>query len=355
MNILKSLHGINKDGKEVYKYTLTNDNGITATISEFGGAIISLEVPDKKGGYDDIVCGYDDLASYENADGYQGAIIGRVANRISNAHFTLDSVEYELYKNQAGKHHLHGGKVGFSHRIWNSDIKKDADSVSLILTLVSPDGDEGYPGELSLNVTYTLSNDNSLNIHYRATTTKRTLVNLTNHSYFNLAGYTKGKIYNTYMKAKADRFLESDPDLNPTGRILSVENTPFDFRDGKNIGQNIFDNDQNLIYAGGYDQCLVFEDGLNENDAKIYVSEPNSGRYMEVYTNSPAVHFYTGNFLTNQNYPFKGNYPQGKQNAFCLETGIMPDSINHEGFTNPVLSPDEEYNTYTKFKFGIIK
>lgn len=353
MKIEKNLFGITKNGEEVYIYTLQNNNGISVSICEFGAAIVKLCVPDKNGNIADIIGGYDCLSSYEDGDGYQGAIVGRFGNRIAKGIFTLDGATYKLYINN-GENHLHGGKIGFSHKVWASDISLSDDCATLMLSLVSPDGDEGYPGELTVRVTYTLDSD-SLTISYSATTDKKTVLNLTNHSYFNLAGYDSGKIFDHIIKISADRFLPTDAGLIPTGEITSVEGTPFDFRSPKAIGRDFYSNDINLKNALGYDHCLVFDESVCEDEPKIIVTEKSSGRVMEVYTTMPAVHFYTGNFLNNPDYPFKGNYPQATQNAFCLETENMPDSMNHENFTDCTLDAGKTFESFTKFRFLIHK
>ena len=349
MRINKKLFGITKNGEEVYVYTLENNNGISVSISEFGATIVKLLVPDRNGNVSDIVGGYDSLSSYENGDGYQGAIVGRFGNRIAKGIFTLDGATYKLYINN-GENHLHGGKIGFSHKVWTSEAKENGDSVSLKLSLVSPDGDEGYPGELSVSVVYTLDSD-SLCISYSATTDKKTVLNLTNHSYFNLAGYDSGKIFDHVIKISADRFLPTDAGLIPTGEIASVSGTPFDFRKSKSIGRDFYADDINLKNALGYDHCLVFDESIGTDTPKIVVKENNSGRAMEVYTSMPAVHFYTGNFLNNPDYPFKGGYPQATQNAFCLETENMPDSVNHENFTDCTLDVGQKFESFTRFRF----
>lgn len=350
MKALKNFFGKTQNNEDVYIYTLENNNGVSVCISEFGGAIVKLNVPDKNGNISDIVCGFDNLSSYELSDGYQGALIGRCANRIGNAKFTLDGVTYNLYNN-VGNDHLHGGRVGFSHKVWDSEIIENDNSVSLKLCLFSPDGDENYPGNLSVCVIYTLDNENALNIQYSAQTDKKTIINLTNHAYFNLAGYNSGKIFDHKVTILADKFLPTSDSLIPTGEILPVENTPFDFRREKSIGQDFHADNINLKYAGGYDHCMVFESGLSSDTPKITVREEKCGRAMQVYTDMPAVHFYTGNFMKNKDYPFKNNYEQVEQNAFCLETEKMPDSINHENFTDCTLDVGQVYSTFTKFKF----
>ncbi len=350
MRIDKKFFGKTKLGEDVYIYSLSNNNGITVSICEFGGAVVNLFVPDRVGNIADVVCGYDSLLSYEESDGYQGALIGRWGNRIGNAKFVLNGVEYNLFKND-GNNHLHGGRVGFSNKVWKSQANESGDSVSLILEYFSPDGEEGYPGNLNVRVTYTLDNDNALTIDYYATTDKKTVINLTNHSYFNLAGYNSGKIFNHELRFECDRFLPTDGELIPTGEIRAVDGTPFDFRCAKPIGKDFDLSDENIAKAKGYDHCLVFADGISANTPKISVFEPASQRRMEVYTDQPAVHFYSGNFLVDNGYDFKGGYKKNLQCAFCLETEVMPDSMNHDGFTKCTLDANEEYSTFTKFKF----
>lgn len=350
MKIEKSFFGTAKTGEDVFKYALSNDNGMTAVISEFGGAILSLFVPDKNGNIADVVCGYDDLLSYEESDGYQGALIGRWGNRIGKAQFTLDGVEYKLYKND-GNNHLHGGKVGFSNKVWKSETKEAPDSASLILSYFSPDGEEGYPGNLNVRVTYTLDNENALTIEYFATTDKLTVINLTNHSYFNLAGFNSGKVFDHVLRLDCDRYVPTDAELIPTGEIKSVCGTPFDFREPKTIGKDFNFDHKDMALARGYDHCFIFTDTSLPDDEKIKAHDLASGRTMSVYTDQPAVQFYSGNFLTDNGYPFKGGYVKNLQCAFCLETEVMPDSMNHAGFTKCTLDKGEEYKTFTKFKF----
>ena len=347
MDIQKNFFG-KVNGSDIYKYTMTADSKMSVSIITFGGAITNLFVPDKCGNLTDIVCGYDDLDSYVNGDGYQGALIGRFGNRIGDAKFTLDGAEYLLFKND-GENHLHGGKEGFSHKIWSASPSLSSDACHLDLHYTSPDGEEGYPGTLDVNVRYTLT-DNALQISYKANTDKRTVLNLTNHAYFNLGGYNSGDIFGHVVQMDADAFLETDAALIPTGKIVSVECTPFDFREPKSIGKDFECDYEPLKLAGGYDHCMCFTGGVSDS-ARIKVTHEPSGRVMEVYTDMPCVQFYTGNFMCNEAYPFKNGYTQKKQHAFCLETQKMPDSMNHSGFTNCILSPDETYSSTTVYKF----
>ena len=352
MSIKKELFGTHR-GCDIYKYTLENENGMSVVISNFGATILSINVPDKNGEVADVICGYDDLQSYIDADGYQGAIIGRVGNRICRGKFELDGVQYDMYINN-GPNHLHGGKEGFDKRIWQVLALDEGVEPSIKLFLLSADGDEGYPGNLAVTVSYALKNDGSLSIRYEANTDKRTIINLTNHTYFNLGGYNSGKIYDQELWLDADTYLPTDDTLIPTGEIRSVANTPFDFRLPKAIGRDIKMQDQDLIIAGGYDHCLNFTGGETKlPKLRARVIHKESGRVMEMYTNQPCVQFYSGNFLTNAKYPFRGNVPQKIQMAFCLETQHMPDSVNHDNFTNCVLKPGEVYDFTTEYRFGV--
>ena len=350
MSITKELFGMHH-GCHVYKYILSNNNDMSVVITNFGATILSINVPDKFGKVADVICGYDDLKSYVEADGYQGAIIGRVGNRICKGEFTLDGIKYNMYINN-GPNHLHGGKEGFDKKIWQVLSLNDTAEPSIKLFLLSNDGDEGYPGNLTVTVTYTLKNDGSLIIRYEATTDKRTIINLTNHTYFNLGGYNSGKIYEHELWIDADTYLPTDNTLIPTGEIKGVEGTPFDFRFTKAIGKDIKLHNNDLIIAGGYDHCLNFVGGETQiPKLRAKVTHNKSGRVMDMYTTQPCVQFYSGNFLTNEKYPFKNNTPQEKQMAFCLETQHMPDAVNHHNFTNVILNPEEKYDYTTIYKF----
>ncbi len=353
MSIEKKVFGVTKQGETVHAYTLGNDDGIRVTLLEFGATIQSLIVPDRNGNLADVVCGYDVLADYEDADGYQGAVVGRFGNRIGKGKFTLDGVDYQLACNNDGNH-LHGGNVGFSHRVWVSEAKEEADVDCVVFKLISPDGEEQYPGTLSVTVEYRLVDGKELSITYRAETDKKTILNLTNHSYFNLAGVGSGDVFDHIVYMDADRFIPIGADMIPTGEIASVLQTPFDFRTAKAIGQDFDLTYEQLAVAGGYDHCMVFEDTIHNpiKAPRVVVKEPKSGRSMRVYTTLPGVQFYTANFMKNPDFPFKGGYPQHMQHALCLETENMPDSMNHEGFTNCVLLPGEEFYSQTVYAFS---
>ena len=352
MSITKQIFGRYKDC-DIYKYRLENNNGISVEITNFGATIISINLPNKNGEITDIICGYDSLDSYIEADGYQGAIIGRVANRINQGRFNLDGTEYNIHINN-GPNHLHGGKIGFDKRIWQVLSTENSNEPSIKLFLLSKDGEEGYPGNLSVTVTYKLDEEGALSIRYEAISDQRTPINLTNHTYFNLGGYNSYNIYDHILWFDADTYLPTDKTLIPTGEIRSVAGTPFDFRIPKKIGQDIHVHDKDLIIAGGYDHCINFSD-VESKILKIRakVIHEESGIVMEMYTNQPCVQFYSGNFLTNPKFPFKNNCSQEKQMAFCLETQHMPDAVNHSNFTNTILNPGEKYDYTTIYKFYI--
>ncbi len=350
MSIEKKLFGKLACGKEVFEYTIRNASGAEVSFIEYGGTLTRISVPDRNGRFSDVICGYDSIEDYVKADGYQGALIGRVGNRIGKAKFTLDGKEYALYDND-GANHLHGGKEGFDKRMWGV---REIDKNSAELTYTSPDGEEGYPGTLDVKVTYTFSDDNALSIRYEAQTDKRTVVNLTNHAYFNLGGYASGSVLDHILWLDADTFISTDGELIPDGEIASVEGTPFDFRVAKTLRKDFGADCDALKKAGGYDHCLNFCGGESE-DIKLRgeLYDEKTGRVMKVYTNQPSVQLYSGNFLGNTEHPFKGGYKQGKQNALCLETQKMPDGINHKNFTDTVLSPGEKYDYTTVYAFSV--
>ena len=351
MSITKKLFGTLEDGRSVYAYTLANTNGMHATILDRGGAVFQLYAPDKKGRFVDVVGGYDNLDDYVKASGYQGALIGRFGNRIANATFTLDGQEYSLFANNNGNH-LHGGKNGFDSKIWDV-VATGGDEPTLALSYTSPDGEEGYPGTLRVSVTYRLTTDNTLSIRYVATTDKKTILNLTNHAYFNLGGYASGSIRDHLLQMDADSYVRTDGNLIPTGELASVAGTPFDFREMKAVGRDIDADNVDLKNAGGYDHCFNFIGGeTREPVLRATLKDPKSGRVMKMYTNQPCVQLYTGNFLEDDGYPFKGGLIKSKQMALCLETQHMPDSIHHNNFTNVVLDVGETYDYTTIYAFS---
>lgn len=350
MKIEKNLFGTCQQGA-VDMYTMTVDSGMSVSIITLGGALVKLLAPNKEGKLADVIFGYDDLSSYLGGDGYHGALIGRVGNRICRGKYTLDGVDYQLFINN-GLNSLHGGEVGFSHKIWDAKAEVVEDGCVLDLTYISPDGEENYPGTLTVNVRYKLSQDNALSLEYKATTDKKTIVNMTNHVYFNLGGYASGKVFDHVLWMDCDTFLPIDENLIPTGELRAVEGTPFDFTEAKTIGKDFDLSYEPMAYAGGYDHCMNFR-AVDDVWAspRIRAYDPKSNREMVVYTDAPCVQFYSANFMKNPDYPFKGGYPQTVQNGFCLETQKMPDSINHKNFTDITLDVGEVYETKTVYKF----
>ena len=352
MNVTKQAFGKMPDGAPVGLYTLTNANGLEAKITTYGGAVVSLLAPDQSGNLDDIVLGLETLEEYIEESPYFGCIAGRYANRIAQGKFTLNDVEYTLAQND-GENHLHGGLKGFDKVVWAAEERSSDDGVGLKLTYLSKDGEEGYPGNLSVEVVYTLTNADELRIEYLATTDKDTIVNLTNHTYFNLADGGAGDILGHELMLNAGRFTPIDNALIPTGELRSVEGTPMDFRQVTPIGARIEQDDEQLRFAGGYDHNWI----LNSADGSLVlaarVQEPITGRVMEVYTTEPGIQFYSGNFLDGS-ITGKGGKVYQKRNGFCLETQHFPDSPNQPNFPLAVLKPGQTYQTTTIFKFMVL-
>ena len=358
MNVYSRPYGITRNGDAATLYTLMGESGMTVEITDFGGTLTSIKTPDRTGKLAEVILGYDSLADYEQADGYLGALVGRVANRIGGSSFDLGGVHYELYAND-GKHHLHGGRVGYNAVLWNATPAVTDTAASLILTYRSPDGEEGYPGNLDVTVTYTLTSDNALSIHYEAVCDKDTPVCLTNHAYFNLAGAASGTVLDHILWLDAESYVPGDEGLIPTGEIKSVEGTPFDFRTPKPIGQDFGADCIDLHRAGGYDHSLNFTDWKacrsgGEVMLRGYLYDPSTGRKMEMYTSQPCVQFYSANFLKNPAFPLRGGYPQRTQTAICLETQTMPDSVHHQGeenYTDGILRAGDTYDHTTVYRF----
>lgn len=349
MDIKKEPFGKMADGTPVDLYTLTNANGLQAAITTYGGAVVSLLIPDRDGKLDDVVLGFETLDEYVKKSPFFGCITGRYANRIAKGKFTLNGVAYALAQNQAGNH-LHGGVKGFDKVVWAAEEKSGEAGVGLILTYLSKDGEEGYPGNLSVEVTYTLTNDDELRIDYAATTDKDTIINLTNHSYFNLADGGAGDILGHEIMIDADRFTPVDSTQIPTGELRSVASTPMDFLQMTAIGARVDQDDEQLHFGLGYDHNWV----LNNSDGTLAlaakVQEPTTGRVMEVYTTEPGIQFYSGNFLVGP-IAGKGGKVYHKRHGLCLETQHFPDSPNHPDFPSTVLKPGETYQTTTVYKF----
>ncbi|MGP8244105.1 MAG: aldose epimerase family protein [Bryobacteraceae bacterium] len=337
------------DGTPVDVYVLKNAHGMEAHILTYGGAVQSLTAPGRKGAFADVVLGMDTLDGYRSQTAFLGALIGRYGNRIAHGQFTLDGKTFTLPKNDGGNT-LHGGPQGFDKKVWKARIVQGA-SPEIELTYVSQDGEEGFPGALSARVAYTLTEGNELRIEYWATTDKPTVVNLTNHSYFNLAGAGSGTVLNHQVTILADRFTPVDSTLIPTGELRAVKGTPFDFTKSTAIGARIDQNDQQLIYGKGYDHNWV----VNRSGAGLVkaaeVYEPTSGRVLEVLTTQPGLQFYTGNFLDGTIHG-KGRIPYGRRDAFCMETQHFPDSPNHPAFPSTTLLPGATYHTITVYRFS---
>ncbi len=337
------------DGKPVDLYTLTNANGLEAKITNYGAIVTSLKVLDRNGKLGDVVLGYDNLKDYVENSPYFGAIVGRYGNRIGGAKFSLDGVEYTLAANN-GPNHLHGGIKGFDKVVWKARGITSDNGVGLELTYLSPDGEEGYPGNLSVTVTYTLTDDNELKIDYFATTDKKTVVNLTHHSYFNFVG--SGDILGHKLWLKASRFTPVDEGLIPTGELRSVIGTPMDFTRPFAIGARIEQDYDQLKYGFGYDHNWVLDKRPGEMALAGSLYEPVTGRFMEIYTTQPGIQFYSGNFLDGTITGKRGVIYEFR-NALCLETQHFPDSPNKPDFPSTVLKPGEEYRTTTIYKFSV--
>ena len=338
-----------QDGKAINLYTLTNSHGVEVRAMNYGGIIVSIRVPDRKGELADIVLGHETSEGYIPNPPFLGAIVGRYANRIANGTFTLDGKKYDLPKND-GPNTLHGGiDKTFNKVVWTDEALKGKTGVAF--TYLSKDGEEGFPGNLKVIVTYTLTDENALVIHYEATTDKATPINLSQHSYFNLAGEGSGDILSHEIMLNADRFTPVDKTLIPTGELRSVKGTPFDFTTSAKIGTRIDDTYDQMVLGHGYDHNFILNrkgDGLTLA-ARVY--EPTRGRVMEVSTTQPAVQFYTGNFLDGT-VTGKHGHVYKRRNGFCLETQHYPDSPNHPDFPTTILKPGETFHSETVFKFS---
>ena len=336
------------DGTPVEIYTLRNNRGLEARVISYGAIIVSLRTPDSDGQYADIVLGFDNLEGYVQHSPYFGAVVGRYANRIARGRFTLDGRAHELPINDP-PNTLHGGSRGFDKLVWTASARSSDDELEL--TCTSPDGDQGFPGELTARVTYTLTDENELRVEYRATTTKPTPVTLSQHSYFNLTGEARRDVLNHLITLSADRYTPVDATMIPTGELASVEGTPFDLRLPTRIGARVDVDDEQLRHGGGFDHNFV----LNRTEPGLmhagHVAEPDSGRIMEIYTTEPGVQFYSGNSLDGS-IRGKGGHAYGRRCGFCLETQHFPDSPNHPGFPSTILRPGEELTSRTVFAFS---
>ena len=347
--IKKQAFGTVPEGR-VDLYTMTNSRGMEVRAMNYGGIIVSLRVPDKKGVLADVVLGFDTLDAYLNNTPYFGAIIGRYANRIANGKFTLNGAGYRLARNN-GMNSLHGGLKGFDKVLWRGEQFENNQGIGVVFTYTSKNGEEGYPGNLKAKVTYTLTDQSELQIEYQATTDEATPVNLTNHSYFNLVSEGNGDILKHNLILNADRFTPVDSTLIPAGELRSVAGTPFDFTKPTAIGARIDTNNEQLAIAHGYDHNFVLSRKGSGLELAGRVHEPQTGRALEVYTTEPGVQFYTGNFLDGT-ITGKHGHAYNKHAGLCLETQHFPDSPNHSNFPWTILKPEQTYNSRTVYKFS---
>jgi aldose 1-epimerase len=346
MKISSIPFGKTKKGIEVFEYTMTNDLGASVSILNLGGIISKIQVPDSKGNLANVVIGFDTVKAYEKCTGFVGAAIGRSAGRISNANLCIDQRDYPLAKND-GNNNLHGGPNALDKAIWSVSEFQDKNKMSLILHYTSPDMEEGFPGQLDCNINYSFTNENALTIRYSCTTDKKTFVNMTNHSYFNLSGDLSTKITDHLLQIKADQLIAVHEDTIPKA-IVSVEGTAFDFRSPKAIGQDIDANEEQILFGKGYDHA--FELNPNCQGPNIIAEDPKTGRIMEVTTDAKCLVFYSGNFLSDSDHA-NADIALHPRAAFCLETQYYPDSINADFIESKFLEPDQIYRTTTTFKF----
>lgn len=347
MKISKKEFGVTKDGKQVYLYTMTNENGMEATVTDFGAILVNLIVPDAGGEKKDLVLGYDNLADYEENGCYFGSTIGRNANRIGGAAFTLDGTEYKLAANENGNNLHTDYHHGFHKVLWKAEPDEAANAVKF--SYVSPDGENGFPGTLNITVTYTLLADNGIQITYDGVSDKKTTINMTNHSYFNLGGHDAGSICDEKMTILASGFTEIVPGAIPTGKVVPVEGTPMDFRKAKRIGDEIDNDWDQLTMVQGYDHNWALDTAFGTVEKIAQVDDEKAGRTMEVYSDLPGVQFYAGNCITP--HTGKGGAHYDKRCALCLETQYFPNSINIPDFRQPVFEAGQPYHTTTIYKF----
>ncbi|MEK9612701.1 MAG: aldose epimerase family protein [Flavobacteriaceae bacterium] len=351
VNIEKTTFGVTKDKKSVEKYRLSNINGMAVEIITYGGIITSIQVPNREGKETEVTLGFNSLNDYEEGSPYFGALVGRYANRIAGGAFRLDGIDYTLAQNN-GANHLHGGIQGFDKVIWDAEAKKSKDQVELKLFRLSPDGEEGYPGDLQVEVTYTLTQDNEIVVDYFATTSQKTIINLTQHTYFNLSGNPTSSILDHKLKLNADAYLPVDKTLIPLGEIHSVKDTPFDFRAFKLIGKDIDDKEEQIKRGLGYDHCWVVNNPNTGVREVASAQHPDSGIVLDIASDQPGVQFYSGNFLDGTLPARSDDQFYNYRSGFCLETQHFPDSPNQPEFPSVVLLPGQNYKTQTVFRFS---
>ena len=351
MKIRKTIFGELEDGKDIELFDIKHEDGSEIKITNYGATIVSLKVPDKIGYIEDVVLGFDNLENYRDIRNFYGAIVGRYGNRIAKGTFALNGVKYQLPINE-GNNSLHGGENGFDRVVWEAEEIDDDKTPGIKMTYLSKDGEEGYPGNLEVTVTYTFTKGHELRIDYKVVSDKLTVKNITNHSYFNLSGNVKNNILDHELHLKAEKFLPVKEGLIPIGEYRYVKGTPMDFTKSYKIGDRINSDDMQLKIAKGYDHTWILEKEKNTLDFAGSVYEPNSGRFMEIFTTEPGVQFYSGNFLDGSHLGHNGT-PYKHRDAFCLQTQHFPDSPNHPEFPNTVIGPGEVYKSSTIYRFSV--
>ena len=338
MKIEKTLFGTLPDGRGVDKYTLTNKAGASVSLLSYGGIVNSIIMPDRDGNLDEIACGFDDIDSYLKSAGYIGALIGRYCNRIGHAQFTLNGVTYKLFKNSCGEDCLHGGEHAFNSKIWDAETFEDTDCAGVVFSIFSPDMEENFPGNLKVKVTYTFDEQSRLFLHYEAWTDRDTVLNMTNHAYFNLAGPASGSVMDHYIRIDGDYYIPTDERQIPVGDPIEVTGTIYDFRKEKKVENPI-------------DHSFIRSDNTGFSECGKYSCREN-GRYIKVYTDLPCLHLYTGCVMDSP-VPFRGGVEQIPLHALCLETQFAPDSPNRPDFPSTVITPKNNFDHMTLFEFGV--
>lgn len=352
MAFSKEIFGQTKDGKTAYLYTITNDNGMTAKFTDLGATLVSLEVPDRDGNPCDVVLGYEKIEGYVGNLPNFGITVGRHANRIGGASFELNGKTYKLDKNDNGKNNLHSGFNGYGKRLWEGDMYEDELGQTIAFSYTSPDGDQGFPGELEIQVRYIITEDNCVIIEYEAKSNQDTVVNMTNHSYFNLSGHASGSALDHKLWIDADEFTHIDKHLLPDGQLIKVDGTPMDFRVAKVVGTDIKSDYDQIKLGRGYDHNWVLKTQEGEVSLVASLESEVSGIYMETYTDLPGIQFYAGNFIGERKY-CKNGVTYGCHDGLCLETQYFPNAINVPSFKQPVLKAGDVYNTTTVYKFMV--
>lgn len=347
MGIKISDFGTLADGRSARLVTIANGNGMSIEVTDFGATLVSAVVPDRDGRHEDVILGYSDVTDYAKNGGFLGAVIGRSGNRIGGASFEINGVHYELDQNENGNN-LHSGNNGYDRMLW--EMETDEAGSSVTFSRFSPDGEQGYPGNFQVSVTYTLTEENEIRIHYQGKSDQDTIANLTNHTYFNLEGHDSGSILDHELTIYADAFTEVDGESIPTGKICPVEGTPLDFRTPKPVGRDIEQDHDQLKKVSGFDHNFVLNGEGWKKAAQVYA--PKSGRKMEVFTDCVGMQFYSGNFI-EEAWIGKDGKPYQRRGGLCLETQFYPDAIHHENFPSPVLKAGEEYSTTTVYKITV--